>query len=180
MKPPKRLHFLEADTITIKKKKIWRSEIRSKDTFIRAHVPNDRRCTSDTRFLSLGVLHFLKDHAYENHPQSTAELSGHHPEDLCHQEGRVCQGDWQLRSLASSVSEVPRQSFGTCAPINVSFELTSNLQVFLYLFLIVIILASRKGNLFFKFLVWVINCYHVNGFHLFWDTLYTLRIVCTL
>ena len=58
-KLPKRLHFLEADMISIKKtnkknpedvrslaqKRIF--EVISKDTFIKAHVPNDRRCASD-------------------------------------------------------------------------------------------------------------------------------------
>ena len=40
-KLPKRLHFLEADMVT-------RFEVSSKDIFIRAHVPNDRRCALDT------------------------------------------------------------------------------------------------------------------------------------
>ena len=44
---------------------------------------------------------FVKDHVYENRPQSIAELrtkGGYHSENWFHQKGRVCQGDQQLHS----------------------------------------------------------------------------------
>ena len=160
-KLPKRLHFLEADMITFFFN--WRFEVSSKDTFIRAHVQNDRRCASDT--LEAHILEGPR--VWESSSIHCWTESGHHPEDSCHQEGRVCQGDWQLRSSASSVSEAQRRSFGTCALINVSFELTSNILFWardlkssgFFLncfccccFLIDIISASRKCNLFGSFL----------------------------
>ena len=48
---------------------------------------------------------------------------------------------------------------------NASFKLETSNQCF---FLIVIISASWTCNIFFEFLVSVINHYHINGLYLFW------------
>ena len=60
------------------------------------------------------------------------------------------------------------QPFGTFPLKNASFELeTSNQWVF---FKLILYWYSRTPNHFFEFLVSVINHYHINGLHLFWDS----------
>ena len=59
------------------------------------------------------------------------------------------------------------RSFGTRPVKNASFELETSNQ---FLKKITIISASRTCNLFFQFLLSVINHYHINGLHLFWDS----------
>ena len=79
---------------------------------------------------------FLKDHVYENCPQSIAKLKVAITQKIYAIRKEECV---RVTSLlvrlclsASSVSEAQQPSFGTCALINVSFELTSILQFLSY------------------------------------------------
>ena len=91
-KLPKRLHFLEADMIKNKTKQKNTEDLRSAQRIhLSEHMFQMTAVVPQTPDLYLWG--FLKDLMYEYRPQSIAELSGHHPEDSCHQEGRVCQGD---------------------------------------------------------------------------------------
>ena len=132
---------------------------------------------------------FCRKFSFNNYPQKP-QISSHWISKQPQQEGRNTQF-WQeadckisrqcecseSETLWDSVRRSPKKSTQSCsqelcilwADFKSSvFELeTSNLQIFNCYHT-----RFQEMLSFGKFLVWVINYYHVNGFHLFWDTLY--------
>ena len=82
---------------------------------------------------------------------------------------RVSQGDWQLYSMNSSVLSAQWWSFGTRPVKNTSFEQKTSNQCFFFNYCYI---SFQEMQSFSEFFVSVINYYHINGLHLFWDTLF--------
>ena len=101
---------------------------------------------------------FLKDHVCENGPQSTSELKVAITQKI--RAIRKSVSGWLTTSLVGfkCVWGATTVIWNMCC--NKSFS-------FFYCYHI----NFQEMYSFGEFLVWVINHYHINEFHLFWDTL---------